>query len=48
MILSDACQLETISDLAKKESLNMQQVFTKKVAGEENYIFEIVYFFILT
>ena len=41
MILSDACQLETINTLAKNENLLMQKVFTKKVTGEENYIFEI-------
>ncbi len=41
LILSDACQLETINTLAKNENLQMQKVFTKKVTGEENYIFEI-------
>lgn len=41
MILSDACQLETINTLAKNENLSMHKVFTKKIAGEENYIFEL-------
>jgi release factor glutamine methyltransferase len=41
MILSDTCQLETISRLAHNENLIMQVVFTKKVVGEVNYVFEI-------
>jgi release factor glutamine methyltransferase len=41
MILSDACELATIGILAKNENLHMKKVFTKKMVGEENYIFQV-------
>lgn len=41
MILSEDCQLEIIIHLAQKENLTVQKVFSKNVAGEENYIFKL-------
>lgn len=41
MILSEDCELKKIMSIAKSNALNYEQVFTKIVNGEENYIFRI-------
>ncbi|WP_177731528.1 methyltransferase [Flavobacterium inviolabile] len=41
MILSEDCELDTITKIAAGNSLRMQCIHTEKVFKEENYIFEI-------
>lgn len=41
MILSEDCQIEQIRNLAGSNNLSFVQVYQKKVAGENNYLFEI-------
>ncbi len=39
MVLSEDCDLAKIMSIAEKNNLIHQQVFSKKVSGEENHIF---------
>jgi len=42
MILSEDCAIDIIKQLAHTNGLEMQEIFTKKVNAEINYIFKIV------
>lgn len=41
MILSEDCEVKKIMSIAKSNDLNYELVFSKKVSGEKNFIFEI-------
>lgn len=43
MVLSEDCDLEKILSIAEGYMVNYQLVFTKKIAGENNFIFEMDY-----
>lgn len=42
MILSEDCELEKIKTIGQKSDLKLINVYSKKIAKEKNYIFEIV------
>ena len=41
MILSDDCDIKTISNISSENGFTMNQIMSKKVFGEWNFIFEI-------
>jgi release factor glutamine methyltransferase len=43
MILSEDCNIEKIKDIAQKNGMAFDILLEKKVAGERNYIFKIIF-----
>ena len=41
MILSDDCELNQIQEIAKKNNLKLESIFTKKLITEKNFIYRI-------